>query len=228
MQWDFCIERRVMAFLRNKNREKFTVIDNTAIMDNNLSLKALGLLVKLLSMPDNWEFSENGLEKAFNKDGQTSIRSGLKELENFGYLKRYKARDEKGRITKIVWDITENPHVENPSMDNPSLDNRPQYNTNRINNLNNKVCKKEPAHKYGMYKNVLLTDEELEKLKEEFPDWQARIDRLSEYMESSGKRYKSHIATIRAWARKDKKEEGDYSFDVDEAVKMMYMNSAGG
>jgi Asp-tRNA(Asn)/Glu-tRNA(Gln) amidotransferase C subunit len=58
-----------------------------------------------------------------------------------------------------------------------------------------------------LYKNVLLSDEELEKLKTEFSDWEERIERLSEYIESSGKRYKSHLATIRAWARKDTKEE---------------------
>lgn len=59
-------------------------------------------------------------------------------------------------------------------------------------------------HKYGEYKNVLLSDEELDKLKTEFPsDWQNRIERLSAYMASSGKSYKSHLATIRNWARKD-------------------------
>lgn len=59
-------------------------------------------------------------------------------------------------------------------------------------------------HKYGYYKNVLLSDQDLEKLRDEFPlDWQDRIDRLSEYMTSTGKSYKNHLATIRAWARKD-------------------------
>ena len=65
-------------------------------------------------------------------------------------------------------------------------------------------------HKYGNYQNVLLSDDDLEKLKTEFPeDWQNRIERLSEYMASSGKSYKNHLATIRSWARKDKpkKEE---------------------
>ena len=60
-------------------------------------------------------------------------------------------------------------------------------------------------HKYGEYKNVLLTDQDLEKLKTEFPsDWQERIERLSAYMASTGKTYKNHLATIRNWARKDK------------------------
>lgn len=58
-------------------------------------------------------------------------------------------------------------------------------------------------HKYGEYANVLLTDEELEKLKADFHDWEERIERLSEYIASSGKRYKSHYATIRSWAKKD-------------------------
>lgn len=59
-------------------------------------------------------------------------------------------------------------------------------------------------HKYGRYKNVLLTDEDFDKLKQEFPsDWGDRIERLSEYIASSGKSYKNHLATIRNWARKD-------------------------
>ena len=62
-------------------------------------------------------------------------------------------------------------------------------------------------HKYGRYKNVLLTDEDFDKLKQEFPsDWGDRIERLSEYMASSGKPYKNHLATIRNWAKRDKSQ----------------------
>ena len=64
--------------------------------------------------------------------------------------------------------------------------------------------KKVQKHKYGEYKNVLLSDEEPGKLKAEFPDWQDRIERLSSYMASTGKPYKNHLATIRNWAKKDK------------------------
>ena len=63
--------------------------------------------------------------------------------------------------------------------------------------------KKPAKHKYGEYNNVLLTDDELGKLKGEYPDWQDRIERLSSYVASTGKAYKSHYATIRNWARKD-------------------------
>lgn len=63
--------------------------------------------------------------------------------------------------------------------------------------------KKPVKHKYGEYANVLLADDELEKLKEAFSDWEERIERLSGYIASTGKAYKSHYATIRNWARKD-------------------------
>lgn len=63
-------------------------------------------------------------------------------------------------------------------------------------------------HKYGQYKNVLLSDAEMEKLKEEFPnDYQERIERLSGYIASKGVKYKDFLATIRNWARKDKQTE---------------------
>ena len=59
-------------------------------------------------------------------------------------------------------------------------------------------------HKYGHYSNVLLSDEDLKKVKAEFPDdWSERIERLSEYIASTGKTYKNHLATIRSWSRKD-------------------------
>ena len=62
-------------------------------------------------------------------------------------------------------------------------------------------------HKYGEYKNVLLSDSDLEKLKTEFPsDYESRIENLSSYIASTGKVYKNHLATIRNWSRKEKKE----------------------
>ena len=55
----------------------------------------------------------------------------------------------------------------------------------------------------GPYHNVFLTDEELQILQDKFPDWQRKIDRLSVYMASSGKRYENHLATILYWADQD-------------------------
>lgn len=137
-----------MAFIRNQAKEKYTVVDSEIFRDKNLSLKAIGLLCFLLSLPDKWEFSENGLISCFEKDKQASVRSGLKELETIGYLIRKKTRDARGKVNGAEWIIRENPFLENPILDNPILDNRPQVNTNRVNtnisntNLNNNSGKK--------------------------------------------------------------------------------------
>lgn len=101
----------------------------------------------------------------------------------------------------------------------------PCYAEKEIEKEKDKEIEKEVKHKHGEYQNVLLTDKELEKLKTEFPkDWQERIDNLSAYMKSKGASYKDHLATIRNWARRDKKkqetskfnqiEKNDYDFDV--------------
>ena len=63
------------------------------------------------------------------------------------------------------------------------------------------VCIRKRCGEFG---NVLLSDEEQSKLKARFPDdYEDRIERLSAYIESSGKRYKSHYATILSWARRE-------------------------
>ena len=78
--------------------------------------------------------------------------------------------------------------------------NLPYYKKNDKNEKNDKKI-------YGTYQNVLLTDEDIEKLKTEFPnDYEERINRLSEYIESKGAKYKNHLATIRSWARRDKEK----------------------
>ena len=82
-----------------------------------------------------------------------------------------------------------------------------------------------PSHTYGHYQNVFLTDEELADLQASFPAvWEQYIEKLSEYMASTGKRYQSHAATIRRWAGEDAKKAApptrnrDYSVKEDETV----------
>ena len=75
------------------------------------------------------------------------------------------------------------------------------------------------------YQNVFLTDGELADLQASFPTvWGQYIEKLSEYMASTGKRYQSHAATIRRWAGEDAKKtitpsrNRDYSVKEDETV----------
>ena len=67
------------------------------------------------------------------------------------------------------------------------------------------VKNKEPRHKHGQYQNVLLSDNDLMKLQAEFPsNWQAWIEKVSEYCRSHGKTYADYLAVIRNWARREK------------------------
>ena len=82
-----------------------------------------------------------------------------------------------------------------------------------------------PSHTYGRYQNIFLTDEELADLQASFPAvWEQYIEKLSEYMASTGKRYQSHAATIRRWTGEDAKKtvtpsrNRDYSVKEDETV----------
>ena len=87
--------------------------------------------------------------------------------------------------------------------------------------------KKSVRHKYGEYKNVLLTDEELDKLKTEFSDYEQRIERLSSYMASTGKSYKNHLATIRNWAKKDAEKQPQITKGVEPTLRKAVQNFLG-
>lgn len=215
-----------MAFLRKEHKENYTCISND-VFRSDLSLKARGMLCTMLSLPDDWEFSENGLQ-AILKDGQTSIRSAIKELEGAGFLSRTRERDESGRMRRCVWIVSDYPRFENPNLVNSNLGNEPQLSTKEssTNKSTTKELKKEPRHKYGEYSNVLLSDTDMLKLQAEFPtDWEERIERLSAYMASTGKSYKNHLATIRNWARRDrssKKVSRETSSGFDKKIDADY------
>ena len=80
---------------------------------------------------------------------------------------------------------------------------------------------KDIQHRYGSYENVLLSDTEYGKLRQEFPgDYQMRVERLSEYMASTGRSYKNHLATIRSWAKREKPKynPADYTFEEGDSL----------
>ena len=92
-----------MSVMRVKKDKNYSVISNCLLRDKDISLKAKGLLCVMLSLPDKWEFSIAGLA-AISHEGETSIRSTLKELEQNRYLERGKVKDEKNKV--IGWDYS--------------------------------------------------------------------------------------------------------------------------
>lgn len=67
--------------------------------------------------------------------------------------------------------------------------------------------------KFGEFENVLLSVDELQKLKSKLgAETESYIERLSSYIASSGKKYKSHYATILSWTQKDAKNSGGLNY----------------
>mgnify|MGYP001638700709 FL=1 len=193
-----------MAVYRvNKNRG-YTVMANFHLRDKNLSLKAVGLLSKMLSFNDGWQFSTRGLS-AICKEGPDAILSALRELENYGYLVRHQARDEKGRMSSMVFEIYEkpqeglpetgNPYTENPDADNPVTEkpyteNPAQRNTDQVitEKRNNSLNNYQSIHLDGMdrmderesYRELLWENLELDILAH---DQRLDMDRVHELLE---------------------------------------------
>ncbi|WP_238652342.1 helix-turn-helix domain-containing protein [Paenibacillus piscarius] len=97
----------------------FTRIVNESLQDNRLSFKARGLLAYMLSKPDTFKFHIDELVK-HGTDGKDSVRAGLKELEQCGYIKRYSVK-AKGKIQSWEMDIYEKPESGFPVVENPTL-----------------------------------------------------------------------------------------------------------
>ena len=120
----FCVPERgvkkMPVFRVSKNRD-FTVIANSVFKDRRLSAKAKGILVEMLSLPENWDYTLKGLTTLFS-DGIDSIRQGIKELEENGYIVRERKRDARGRLGGMEYVIYETPEkaVENSAPEQSS------------------------------------------------------------------------------------------------------------
>lgn len=121
--------------IKKQYQKGFTTVDNVVLNDTSLSWKAKGLFVYLWSQSDEWDFYETEVVK-HSTDKIASLKSGLKELEQQGYLKRQRKRDDKGHLKENEWILSDNPMLENPMLDNPMLENHTLTNTNN-NNINN-------------------------------------------------------------------------------------------
>ena len=136
-----------MAIFRIEKNKNYTIMSNYHLKEKEMSLKAKGLLSLMLSLPNNWDYTIEGLV-AICKENETAVKSTLKELKCFGYLEILKVQNKKGQF-EYEYNIYEKPQskkpeVENLGVENPSVENQGQLNTNKQNTKNKKE-KKEKA-----------------------------------------------------------------------------------
>ena len=140
-----------MSVFRVEKNKGYTVMSNHHLRNHALSLKAKGLLSQMLSLPEDWDYTLQGLAQ-INKESIDAIREAVRELERAGYIKRSRERDERGCLRGTIYTIYEQPQtqpepekpaqavpalvqptLEKPMLDSPALENPTQLNTKRTN-----------------------------------------------------------------------------------------------
>ena len=189
-----------MAVFRKVKKTDYTVIDNNIFKNKKLSLKGKGMICTMLSLPDNWQFTEEGLAELSN-DSRTGIRSTLNELMQYGYLVRERNRDEKGRLTDMTYTIYEEPMYQKPTLEKPTLENV----HNKV--LNNKVLN----NKKEIYKEKPTLEEIKDyclNVRHNKVDYKKFYDYFTEgnWIDSKGNKVKNWKQKIITWEKTNKKE----------------------
>ena len=107
-----------MAIFRVEKTTNYTVMSNHHLRDKSLSLKAKGLLSQILSLPEEWDYTLQGLA-CINRERLDAIRQAVHELERAGYIVRTRERDSQGRLCGAEYSIYEQPQ---PPSDSPALE----------------------------------------------------------------------------------------------------------
>lgn len=115
----------------------YTVMSNHHLRNRELSLKAKGLLSQMLSLPEKWDYTLQGLAY-INREQIDAIRQTVHELEGAGYIVRTRERDSRGQLRGTEYTIYEEPQLSsdlpalekplsgNPMLEDPTLDNPTQ------------------------------------------------------------------------------------------------------
>ena len=153
------------------------------------------------------------------KEGTCEVDKRIIKLNPYSYFYQG-VQNHQGGIGENTKDITNN------------------YNINNNNKASKKKTTKEPRHKYGEFKNVLLSDKDLEKLKAEYTEElvEKYIKKMDEWIELNGRRYKNYYLALRQWMNKEvskkqekvEKQEGDTKYDEEYFTKLMEQTLKGG
>ena len=153
------------------------------------------------------------------KEGTCEVDKRIIKLNPYSYFYQGVQNHQEG-IGENTKDITNN------------------YNINNNNKTSKKKTTKEVRHKYGEFKNVLLSDKDLEKLKAEYGEElvEKYIKKMDEWIELNGRRYKNYYLALRQWMNKEvskkqekvEKQEGDTKYDEEYFTKLMEETLRGG
>ena len=171
----------------------------------------------------------------FYKDlNESKVQRVLKDFENAQQIEQQTTFKNR-LITLKNWDkYQSSEQLFEQQLNSKRTTTEQQLNSKRTLNKNVKNVKNVENERegtlapLGRFKNVFLTQSELDELKTKFPnDYDAKIERLSRYLESTGKSYNNHFSTLLEWLEKDvskkrndEQKQCSASYDIDELDKI--------
>lgn len=210
-----------MSVYRRHKEKNFTCIDNHLFNDNTLSMKAKGLLAQILSLPDDWKYSVNGLSSLFS-DGRDAVNGAINELIEHGYITRTRITNEFGTFDGYQYDIYEKPQTESgkiadipftdkPFTEEPFTDNSTVSNTNISNTkvLNTKELDIPPISPIDNRKALF------KQFWDAYPRCKRKVnydgcERIFIKIENLEAIFPDIMASLEAWKREWAKENNEY------------------
>lgn len=197
-----------MTIVRSpRTQREFTIISNSVCMDPRLSMRSLGLLVRLLSRPDNWSTNSETLAREFGC-GREQIRSVLRELSTTGYMTLVKSQDAKGQWSQhwMVFDEPKDiqPVAGEPEPGNPYVGRLGAITSTDITSTDSKPVAAPAAKRSSRKcpKDYAITQDMIEWAEDKAPDVDinAELEKLKDYT------YKTAMTdwdgAFRNWLRK--------------------------
>jgi hypothetical protein len=182
-----------MNIKRIQKSKNYSIISNEILRRKDLSLKSKGLMSLILSLPDSWDLTVNGLV-AIVKESKNTVYTILKELNKLGYVERKRITDSTGKVIKWELIIYENPLTKNPDAKKPDVENCTQISTNnKINTNINKIYWIDEIQELNYPKEM----------KEDFIDYWSEESKTGKTRQSMQKTWNTQ-RRLKTWAKNDK------------------------
>ena len=196
-----------MNIKRIQKSKNYSIISNEILRRKDLSLKAKGLMSLILSLPDSWDLTVNGLVEIV-KESKNTVYSILKELNKFGYVERNRVTNLTGKVVKWELLIYEEPHTKKPQLKKPDVENCTQISTNtKISTNINKI------YWIDEIKDLNYPKE----MKEDFIEYWSEESKTGKTRQSMQKTWNTE-RRLKTWSKNDNKWNNKKTSKIDAQI----------
>ena len=196
-----------MNIKRIQKSKNYSIISNEILRRKDLSLKAKGLMSLILSLPDSWDLTVNGLV-AIVKESKNTIYSVLKELNKFGYVERNRITNLSGKVVKWELLVYEQPLTIKPQLIKPDVENCTQISTNtKISTNINKI------YWIDEIKDLNYPKE----MKEDFKSYWSEESKTGKTRQSMQKTWNTE-RRLKTWSKNDNKWNNKKTSKIDAQI----------